>query len=126
MKRAALLLTGACLLLALLLAGSFLLERLRPNKEVQVSLAPENQAMETPPIPQSGLNLNTASMKDLLRLPGIGPHLASQIIQVREKQPFHFLEDLRVVPGIGETRLSALLGLAYVSLPPEVSPTPLP
>lgn len=126
MKRAALLLTGACLLLVLLLAGSFLLERLRPNKEVQVPLAPEKQTAETPPIPQSGLNLNTATKTDLLRLPGIGPHLASQIVLAREKQPFHFLEDLRVVPGIGETRLSALLGLAYVPLPPEISPTPLP
>ena len=50
-------------------------------------------------------------------LPGIGQHLAEQIIAQREKNPFYFIEDLMVIKGIGDKRIAALREVAYVALP---------
>ena len=63
------------------------------------------------------LNLNTATREELMTLPGIGAHLAEQIIAQRELQPFHFIQDLKAVKGIGDRRIEALADLAYVPLP---------
>ncbi len=60
------------------------------------------------------LNLNTADKEQLMTLPGIGPHLAEAILQARAVSPFHFVEDLRAVPGIGEKRLAVLKPLVRV------------
>ena len=53
------------------------------------------------------LNLNTASLADLVALPGIGPKTAEAIIRAR---PLHSFEELDQVPGIGAKRLAALRG----------------
>lgn len=92
---------------------------LLPRKEtlrmgVQRQAATEARAQE-----RQGLDLNAATYEELLALPGIGAHLAGQIILRRGQQPFHFLEDLRSVPGIGQRRLAALRGLVYVEMPEE-------
>ena len=44
----------------------------------------------------------------LCSLPGIGPHLARLIIQHRERSPFYYVEDLKVIPGIGDKRVEGL------------------
>ncbi len=53
--------------------------------------------------PQPALvNVNSASVDDLITLPGIGPVLAARIIAFRtEFGPFTSVEDLRRVHGIG-------------------------
>lgn len=48
---------------------------------------------------ENPLNINTATQRELERVPGIGPVTASRIIQ---KRPYADLEQLRTVPGIGE------------------------
>ncbi|HEY8542081.1 MAG TPA: helix-hairpin-helix domain-containing protein [Pseudothermotoga sp.] len=48
------------------------------------------------------INVNTATLEELLELPGIGEVKASEIIKIREqKGPFKKPEDLLQVPGIG-------------------------
>ncbi|MCC6795139.1 MAG: helix-hairpin-helix domain-containing protein [Candidatus Hydrogenedentes bacterium] len=54
------------------------------------------------------LDLNTASAQELETLPGIGPTLASAIVQYRAQQRFTSVDDLNNVPGIGEKRLNDL------------------
>ena len=57
------------------------------------------------------VNINTATMEELMELPGIGPTLARRIIQEREGTPFRKLEDLLRVPGIGPKRMENLVPL---------------
>ncbi|MEN3202995.1 MAG: ComEA family DNA-binding protein [Atribacterota bacterium] len=62
--------------------------------------------------PPSGtflVNVNTASLKELESLPGIGAVLAQRIIEYREQHgPFRTLEDLLKVKGIGPKKLEKL------------------
>jgi competence protein ComEA len=51
------------------------------------------------------IDVNTASERLLTTLPGIGPVTARRLIEGR---PYHRLEDLLRVPGIGPARLEAL------------------
>ena len=61
------------------------------------------------------LNLNTATVRQLESLPGIGPALAQKIVQFREKKGgFKRLEELLAVPGISEKRWRTLRDLLCV------------
>ena len=51
------------------------------------------------------IDVNTASERLLTTLPGVGPVLAQRLIEGR---PYHQVEDLLRVPGIGPARLEAL------------------
>lgn len=85
------------------------------------TLAAQRQgaAATAPPINQQGINLNTATRDELMSLPGIGEYLAEQVMRARERQPFHFIEDLSAVKGIGKRRIDAIRPLAHVPLPVE-------
>ncbi len=55
------------------------------------------------------LDLNTATLSDLTRLPGIGETKAQAILSWRETHgPFRAVEDLLSVDGIGEKTLETL------------------
>ena len=54
------------------------------------------------------ININTASVKELSRLKGIGPSHAAKIVAYREKNgPFKMPEDLVQVSGIGQKPFEA-------------------
>lgn len=64
-----------------------------------------------PAVEEGPLDLNNASFNELLRLPRIGPTLAGRIIRYREEHgPFHSLEELLNVEGIGPVLLERLKG----------------
>ncbi len=72
---------------------------------------PAGARTEKPP-GGAALDLNRATARELEALPGIGPALARRILAYRESEgPFHTVEDLRKVAGIGPARLSRLAGM---------------
>ena len=55
------------------------------------------------------VNINKADETELDTLPGIGPSLASKIIQYREENGnFKKIEDIKNVTGIGDTKYANL------------------
>ena len=65
--------------------------------------------------PAAPIDLNTASETDLDALPGVGPTTARAIVTYRAAHgPFHQVDDLTEVQGIGPARLDALRGLVRV------------
>jgi competence protein ComEA len=66
-------------------------------------------------VPASPVDLNAASEADLDALPGVGPTTARAIVAYREAHgPFHQVDDLTDVQGIGPARLDALRELVKV------------
>ena len=66
----------------------------------------------------SPVNLNTAALSDLEKLPGVGPATAARIIEYREKNgPFKKIEELMNVKGIGEKAFLKLKPLVTVTAP---------
>ncbi|GAP95750.1 hypothetical protein NIES2104_22740 [Leptolyngbya sp. NIES-2104] len=67
----------------------------------------EAQQKQCPPTARTEgrVNLNTATQAELEALPGVGAGLAKRMIQAR---PFHSLEDLDRVPGVGKKSIERL------------------
>ncbi len=61
------------------------------------------------------IDLNTATEKELISLPGIGREIAKRIIEYREiKGGFKNKEELTNVKGIGEKRFAAIKELVVI------------
>ncbi|MBI2554828.1 MAG: helix-hairpin-helix domain-containing protein [Candidatus Rokubacteria bacterium] len=89
---------------------------------------PEIAGPASPPIParppkiseaqiklNGRLDLNRATADELRRLPGVGPTLADQIVQARERKGrFAAVEDLRTVPGMGAKKIERIHDLVTV------------
>ena len=74
-----------------------------PTPELTIG---DNGLMVTPtPLPGGPININTASADEMAACHcGLGPSLAQKVVDYREQNgPFHTLDDLQKVPGIGPT-----------------------
>jgi len=61
------------------------------------------------PLPEHPVNLNTATLTELMQLPRVGPRTAQRIIDFRQEHgPFRRPEDLMGVKGIGEKTFQKL------------------
>jgi competence protein ComEA len=63
------------------------------------------------PVGDARVDVNAASVRLLETLPGVGPVMAARIVAAR---PFHTVDDLGRVAGIGPVRLEALRGWVTV------------
>jgi len=55
------------------------------------------------------INLNTATQSELETLPGIGPAMASRIIEFRERNgSFRSVDEIKLITGIGERRYESI------------------
>lgn len=87
--------------------------------------APSPTEPETEPVTEIlfPIHLNEAGEEALCALPGIGKSLAAAIIAYRDSiGGFTSIEQLKDVPGIGESKLSAIRHLLYLPPPPETEP----
>lgn len=74
------------------------------------------------------IDVNTADVKDLTALPGIGPGLAMRIVRYRDQHgPFDTVDELKGVLGLGKKRLAMIARLVEakpVRYPPQASEHP--
>lgn len=81
----------------------------RPERPTKIQPA-DGEAPSPEPV-----DLNRASTSDLMRLPGIGPMLATRIVESRDTDgPFASPEDLRRVRGLHRRTLDRLHRLVVV------------
>ena len=75
--------------------------------------ATSNNARVTPPT--ACINLNTATIEQLIQLPGIGEVMSQKIIAHRERHgPFRRPEDLIIIEGFSEKKYNAIKDLVCV------------
>ena len=106
----------------LTVGGWFLLEK-NISRPWQVTVGQESSsAAEAEPgrpdslLENEVIDLNTANLHDLCRLPGIGEKRAQAIVEYRETEGlFADVEDLVLVKGIGEGVLAGLRDYVTVS-----------
>ncbi|MGA8142592.1 MAG: helix-hairpin-helix domain-containing protein [Candidatus Acidiferrales bacterium] len=68
--------------------------------------------------PATPIDLNTATITQLEKLPGVGPSTAKSIIEFRNRSgPFQRVEDLLAIRGISKARLEKLR--PYVTVSPS-------
>jgi len=108
---------GLVLLIALaLLASGFVFQASRPRSPspaggwTSESIVLENVRVVLPTFRDAGpIDPNTATIAELIRLPGIGEVLAGRIIAYREEHgPFASIDDLLAVSGIGPVVLERI------------------
>lgn len=74
---------------------------------------PADAMLDDAPVGPAGpVDVNRATVEQLIVLPGVGPATATAIVTERERNgPFVVVDDLERVPGIGPAKLAALRDL---------------
>lgn len=88
---------------------------------VILSASSDSWAKKNPPA--RPLDLNTATVKELEQLPGVGPTTAKAIVDFRSKGGrFRRVTDLLVIRGISEAKLKKMRPYITVGPAPKKSP----
>lgn len=83
---------------------------------VPAASAQTTKAAATAVSAASPINLNAATAAELEKLPGVGPAMATRILEYRQKSGgFKKVEDLMNVTGIGEKNFLKLKALVTVA-----------
>ncbi len=107
-------LIGICIACVCFTAGLFVGRNVN-HAQIQVSHTPtiskpDTDTSDSSQMVTEKININTASADTLELLPGIGLSLAQSIVDYRaEHGLFSSVTDLLNVPGIGQTRLEAII-----------------
>ena len=84
--------------------------------DVDIAGAQVSEGLPDSLIPGEKININTAPVEELQRLPGIGAKRAEDIVARREAQgPFTSVEELTQIPGIGEGILDGIRDYITIS-----------
>jgi len=95
-------------------------DRLYLNTESSQKDNDESTLETRPEVVQELVYFNSANSKKLESLPGIGPAIASRIIEYRNKNgPFSVAHDIQKVKGIGAKKMERILPfITLKSMPP--------
>ncbi|PNR89356.1 hypothetical protein CN13_03800 [Petrotoga sp. HKA.pet.4.5] len=91
-------------IIVIILLGILTVDRYQSGKEDRLNSYQENK-----------IDLLTASVEELIQLPGIGPAKAQAIINYRQEKGFRDIEDIMNVSGIGEKTFSNIKDYIYLS-----------
>ena len=105
-----------CLLLLAGLSGEAAPYTVTAIPDVDIAGEQMSEGIPDSLIPGEKINLNTAPVEELQRLPGIGEKRAADIAAWRAEQgPFTNVEELTQISGIGPGTLSAIADYITVS-----------